>query len=508
MKLLERMKLGILRKPVKTLLLFLIMFVIVNVLSSSLILFNVTQSVKENIDKKITPVVFIKKLYSLMNLPSVSEFNYNNTDKEEAYFDMLKALNEINELEEVIYMDICASGITMYYDSIHYIHDLIENNRYNEEVVDAYTSLNGVTNSNPYLFKSGVFKIVEGRNFTDEEINTGKRVLVMPKNEAIIVKGRYKMPEVGDKISLSYVIVDGKYWEMLYGSSLLYENAEEFLSKIVAYQEYEFEIIGLYEKVQKLDTVRKNKIVPYKIFDEINNDYIHDLNELINNGTIINLDEYGREIYHTNKDRWYQYSCFEIDPDYDIKEFKDKVDLIMNKHGYDKYGFHYGNEEYLKIVGPLESLNTVSKTILIIGIAMSIVIIGLVSIMMVKDRRHEIGILLTLGESKAKIMIQLMLEMLCIGLLAVSLSLFTSKGLTRVIENNVLSNHDYYKGMDDYESTLILGVTKEDVLNQYNTELEANDMMTIALVSSCVLVITSGMSILFVFKMNPKEILM
>ena len=508
MKLLERIKLGILRKPVKTLLMFFVMFVIVNVLSSSLILFNVTQSVKENIDNKITPVVFIKKLYSMMNLPSVSEFHYNKTDEEQKYFDMFKALNEINELDEVIYMDICASGTTMYYDSVHYIHDLIENNRYNEEAVDVYTSLYGVTNSNPYLFKSGVYKIVEGRNFTEEEINTGKRVLVMPQNEAIIVKGRYKMPKVGDKISLSYVIIDGKYWEMLPGSSLLYENAEEFSSKIVAYQEYEFEIIGLYEEVQDLDTVRKSKIVPYKIFDEINNDYINDLNALINNGTIINLDEYGREFYETNKDRWYQYSCFEIDPNYDIKEFKDKVDLIMNKYGYDKYGFHYGNEEYLKVVGPLESLNTISKTILIIGIVMSVFVFGLVSIMMVKDRKYEIGILLTLGESKIKIMIQLMFEMLCIGLLAVSLSLFTSKGLSRVIENNVLSNYDYYKGMDDYESTLILGVTKEDILEQYNTELESNDMFSILLVSSCVLIFTSGISVLFVFKMNPKEILM
>ena len=57
MKQVERIILSILRRPIKTIILVGLVFVMANVISGSIILYNSTQSLKENIQNKISPTI-------------------------------------------------------------------------------------------------------------------------------------------------------------------------------------------------------------------------------------------------------------------------------------------------------------------------------------------------------------------------------------------------------------------------------------------------------------------
>ena len=67
-------------------------------------------------------------------------------------------------------------------------------------------------------------------------------------------------------------------------------------------------------------------------------------------------------------------------------------------------------------------------------------ILGLIITLSIKERRKEIGILLSIGEKKWKLMGQLLVEVLCIAVLAFGLSLATGEKVSQKVGDNLLSS--------------------------------------------------------------------
>jgi putative ABC transport system permease protein len=80
------------------------------------------------------------------------------------------------------------------------------------------------------------------------------------------------------------------------------------------------------------------------------------------------------------------------------------------------------NEEYNVISNPLESLQNLVKTLIIIISAVSIGILALLLTIWTRGRAKEIGILMSFGISKQKIVGQFMLETVLIAVLAFGFS--------------------------------------------------------------------------------------
>ena len=92
------------------------------------------------------------------------------------------------------------------------------------------------------------------------------------------------------------------------------------------------------------------------------------------------------------------------------------------------------------VAGPITSLTTVSLIVLIVSIIVSIVILTLVIILFLKDRRHEMGIYISLGERKWKILMQIILEVCLVAMISVSFSLVTGFKLGDTIANQVIAS--------------------------------------------------------------------
>ena len=92
MKLIERIYYGIIGKPVKSLLMMLVMFIIANLLSGSLILYNTTQTTLNSIKKQVAPVV-VFEYPEKINL-----FSINRLNDEEYYEEVEKLLKAFNEV--------------------------------------------------------------------------------------------------------------------------------------------------------------------------------------------------------------------------------------------------------------------------------------------------------------------------------------------------------------------------------------------------------------------------
>ena len=95
---------------------------------------------------------------------------------------------------------------------------------------------------------------------------------------------------------------------------------------------------------------------------------------------------------------------------------------------------------YDQMVGPIESVGSFATTILIIVAIASVVIIALIVTINVKDRRYEMGVLLSLGAKKTNIIGQIFIEIAMIGVVAFGLSACVATALADVMGQKILDS--------------------------------------------------------------------
>ena len=83
-------------------------------------------------------------------------------------------------------------------------------------------------------------------------------------------------------------------------------------------------------------------------------------------------------------------------------------------------------EEYEKAAGPLLTMRELADTLLTAIAIVSIVVLSLIQALFNKSRQHEIGIMLSVGISKAEILLQRFLETVFIAVAALVLSCCTN----------------------------------------------------------------------------------
>ncbi|MDR1032598.1 MAG: ABC transporter permease [Candidatus Nomurabacteria bacterium] len=93
---------------------------------------------------------------------------------------------------------------------------------------------------------------------------------------------------------------------------------------------------------------------------------------------------------------------------------------------------------YDQMIGPIESVGSFATTILWIVIVASVVIITLIVTINVKDRRYEMGVLMSLGASKVNILGQVLLELVVVGTVAFALSVVPSAFIASAMGDGLL----------------------------------------------------------------------
>ncbi|MCI2105307.1 MAG: hypothetical protein LKK00_01110 [Intestinimonas sp.] len=100
----------------------------------------------------------------------------------------------------------------------------------------------------------------------------------------------------------------------------------------------------------------------------------------------------------------------------DPAELESMVEQVKSLSAVDWQAFsiHADNETYLQAAAPLEKLNDLVGTLLVVIVAVSAIILSLVLTMWAKSRIHETGVFLSVGIRKASILGQYLVEVLLI----------------------------------------------------------------------------------------------
>ena len=106
----------------------------------------------------------------------------------------------------------------------------------------------------------------------------------------------------------------------------------------------------------------------------------------------------------------------------------------------DNLSLSIDDSAYEQMVGPIESVGAFATTIFWVVVIASIAIITLIVTINVKDRRYEMGVLLSLGASKLNVAGQTLVELLVIGTVALAASIGTGTAVAQTMSESLLKN--------------------------------------------------------------------
>ncbi len=317
-------------------------------------------------------------------------------------------------------------------------------------------------------FTEGTEKIIKGRPITAED--KGKKVALIEKQLA-----KQNKLKVGDKVKIK--TDDGK-------------------SKV------KVEIIGIYEAS---DTGQQP---PIAFLNPSNKIYV----------TCESLKGFSR-----NKDMKgtpIDSAAYNLtDPDH-IDAFKalgKKTDI-----DFDLFKLDAHDALYKKMVGPIENMATTSKWIVYMVSITGSIILGLIIMLTIKERRKELGILLAIGEKKGKLIGQLLVEVVCIAVLAFSLSIFTGGAVFQKMGDNLLqkeitaseeqennSGQQTQSGMVTSSASVMDGDDKGvDPIDNIDVSVTSQDILNLGGLGLLIAILATLLPALSILRLNPKDILL
>ena len=213
------------------------------------------------------------------------------------------------------------------------------------------------------------------------------------KNETITIKdGTYFDEESTDSVLISYEFAELN--SLSVGDTITIKN-------IYSEDDIKLTIIGIYDSSEEradANAMYMNTETAAKFLSE--DDY--------NDG---NYDVDNVSFYMTNSDN--------------AEEFVNKINEEFTELSENNLKVAVDTSEYDSISGSIESVGSFANTILIIVIVAAVIIITLIVTINVKDRRYEIGVLMSLGAHKKNVIGQIATELVIVGSLGFVLASVT-----------------------------------------------------------------------------------
>lgn len=191
---------------------------------------------------------------------------------------------------------------------------------------------------------------------------------------------------------------------------------------------------------------------------------------------------------------------------------------------FDTFALDANDAAYEQMLGPIENISSFSKiAVYVISIAGGL-ILTLIIMLSIRDRNQEIGILLSLGEKKPKIIAQFAVEILLILVLSLGASSLLGNSTSNIVANQLLSseisssensnevNAAEMPGGDRGSNKGFGGMFSKpnsdvDVIDELDVSVSSSDFFKMAVLGTTISLIATCVPAVTVMRLNPKNIL-
>ncbi len=514
----KRAMASVTRRKGKSLILFAVIFILGNVMAGAIAIDQGTKNVENTIKSKLGAVATISEDYEKMQ----KDMGENSDATFEPNLPTPKILKEIGELEEVKYFDYVTNyGFNT--KKLKMVQSKNEDMQFTDPGMN-FINIKGINYKELFDIKNNIITLSDGRVFEQAEIDKGKPVVIISDELA-----KENNLRVGDKMTIDATIQDNS--SMMNGED---SESEESTSKEVkvAKKDFQVEVIGTFKVLQaEKEKKAKNKddkmMADMTYTERVNSVYSSNqfVNEAIKTMQIKEFEEFPgnfdesmtkEKLLKTTESDFGGSAKFILKKPEMAEEFKIKANQILEKNKLKYSRVILSTDQYEQVAGPVKGMSKISKLVLIISVLASILIITLVTILFLRDRKHELGIYLSLGEKRTRVIGQIVLEVVTVAFIAITISVFTGNMLAKGFSNSMMqtqkteqseSNTDYQL---DYELSQLTNnsVSEDDVVEAYQISLNAKYVILFYVVGVGVVLISTVAPLIYIMRLNPKKIMM
>lgn len=201
----------------------------------------------------------------------------------------------------------------------------------------------------------------------------------------------------------------------------------------------------------------------------------------------------------------------------DAKYYLKDPDLVddFNKEAHklglsDLFDLSVDSSSYNSIVKPVEGLKEISKIFMTLVLGFGGSVLVLISILAIRERKYEIGVLRAMGMKKGKVALGLVFETLSMIVISLSLGLTIGSISAQPISDMLLQGQiEAQKQAGSMSMTIGMGAPSQSVpaLEKLNVFLSSEAILSITLIALLLGAVSAGIGILYINRYEPRKIL-
>lgn len=309
-------------------------------------------------------------------------------------------------------------------------------------------------------FTAGTFKLVSGRHIKNGDKNV---VLV---HEELAKKNNLK---VGDKLTLKSNLFDA-------------DNVKRADEKV------ELTIVGIFSGKNSAPVT----------YDQ----------ELYANNVITDVASAAKLYGNTENTATYQDATFYVSGSKNIDQVMDEIKNL--NVDWQSYNLVKSTSNYPLLQKSISGIYDMVNNMFIASIVFSLLVLTLILFIWINSRIKEIGIMLSLGISKIKIMGQFIIELLYISIFGFGLSYFLANLLGNFFASSILEQVNSSIMQQPSGSQLGAGAEADSfnkTISSLNVSIDINDMYYVVFIGLIVIIISLLLASMKIMKKKPKQLL-
>ena len=356
----------------------------------------------------------------------------------------------------------------------------------------------GVSTTRFLEAREGFLDLIEGRNFTEDEMNNVQDVFPVVISSALANANDFN---VGSLFDVQVIVFD----RVAIDGGGLAENRDNLPLVNV---NFPLEVVGIVEPI--FATIAEDTSINEIM--QAQSRRLQAMQRIYVPNIVAQLMFEARQMasHNANFEVTLQ-NFFMLNDPLDFDDFAEEVgNLPGNWRAVDfSRGFN-------AISPSMENLNDISELIFLLATGATVVIITLLVWLFLYDRKHEIGVYLALGEKKSRITLQIILELIPLAIIGLISALFIGNILADVVSREMLR-----VGLDDSIAVSMLEESHQLEELGYHFELTHEEMLDMFEVNfnflTVIVFYAVGIGTVFmatlipIFKIvnsNPKKVLM
>lgn len=516
----------------KTITLLIIIIILGSMIAGAISVRGAIDSTTTNLRNRMRPIVSISKNFAAFQEYTDENFDWNNFDMmtdlpPHATMQRLTApdVRTIGQMEHIAFYDYMIEGHFYSFEFERYFPEEIpiQNTWFNSEIPYEPKDflVRGINSSNMLQIEQNIITLEEGRQFEDHELTPNSNdiaVLVsvgFAQVNDLSLDSTFELHQLISPPEVGFEVIRADDW-------FVDENLYERLSMT-------FRIIGLFD-------------VP--IVENLESPTVIEASRMANNYNAIYMPNWAIEEFNERwltsvRSSWASIGedvpiflltaqgdavtfnsavtpIFVLEDPRNLEDFK----LAVAPNLPDFYEVNDLFSAFDDISVSMETMDDIANWALLASVIATLLILSLLITLFLRDRRHEIGIYMALGEKNNKIVIQILCEIMIVSFVAITISLFIgniiSDQLSRsMLETELLDRQNERSNNTWHEHSVFerLGIpqiemTTEEMMDAFDASLIFRTAGLFYLIGGGAIILSTLIPVLYLLKLEPKEVLL